>query len=86
MPLAYFEVVATAKVAGGQFQMRHAPQNRIVKRETAQNVAKAADGFEGALTVRVEISGKRHPSCMIYRHYRSFAVRASAGRPARRLR
>ena len=54
VPLAYFEVVATAKVAGGQFRMRHAPQNRIVKREIAQNVVKATDGFEGALTVRVE--------------------------------
>ena len=54
VPLAYFEVVATAKVAGGQFQMRHAPQDRIVKREIAQDVVKVADGFEGALTVRVE--------------------------------
>ena len=54
VPLAYFEVVATAKVAGGQFRMRHAPQNRIVRREIAQNVVKATDGFEGALTVRVE--------------------------------
>ena len=54
VPLAYFEVVATAKAAGGQFRMRHAPQNQIVEREIAQNVAKAADGFEGALTVRVE--------------------------------
>ena len=54
VPLVYFEVVATAKVAGGQFRMRHAPQNRIVKREIAENVVKAADGFEGALTVRVE--------------------------------
>ena len=54
VPLAYFEVVATAKVAGGQFQMRHAPQDRIVRREIAQDVVKAADGFEGALAVRVE--------------------------------
>ena len=54
VPLAYFEVVATAKVAGGQFQMRHAPQDRTVKREIAQDVVKVADGFEGALTVRVE--------------------------------
>jgi DNA topoisomerase-3 len=54
VPLAYFEVVATAKVAGGQFQMRHAPQDRILKREIAQDVVKAAEGFEGALTVRVE--------------------------------
>jgi DNA topoisomerase III len=54
VPLAYFEIVATAKVAGGQFQMRHAPQDRIVKREIAQAVVKAAEGFEGALAVRVE--------------------------------
>jgi DNA topoisomerase III len=54
VPLAYFEIVATAKVAGGQFQMRHAPQERIVKREIAQDVVKAAEGFEGALAVRVE--------------------------------
>lgn len=54
VPLAYFEVVATAKVDGGQFQMRHAPQDRIVRREIAEEVLKAAEGFEGALAVRVE--------------------------------
>jgi DNA topoisomerase-3 len=54
VPLAYFEVVATAKVAGGQFQMRHAPQDRIVRREVAEDVVNAAQGFEGALGVRVE--------------------------------
>jgi DNA topoisomerase-3 len=52
--LAYFEIVATAKVAGGQFQMRHAPQDRIVKREIAEAVANTARDFEGALAVRVE--------------------------------
>jgi DNA topoisomerase-3 len=54
VPLAYFEIVATAKVAGGQFQMRHAPQDRIVRREIAQDIVNAAEGFKGALTVRVE--------------------------------
>ncbi len=54
VPLAYFEVVATAKVAGGRFQMRHAPQDRIVRRDVAEDVVKAADGFGGALAVRVE--------------------------------
>jgi DNA topoisomerase-3 len=54
VPLAYFEVVATAKVAGGQFQMRHAPQDRIVKREIAEAVANSAQGFAGALAIRVE--------------------------------
>src|SRR5712672_395361 len=54
LPLAYYEVVATAKVAGGQFQMRHAPQDRIVRRDIARDVVKAAEGVEGALAVRVE--------------------------------
>ena len=54
VPQAYFEVVATATVAGGQFQMRHAPQERIVRREVAQAVVEAARGFQGALGVRVE--------------------------------
>jgi hypothetical protein len=35
VPTAYFEVAATAKVAGGQFQMRHAPQDRIVRINSA---------------------------------------------------
>jgi DNA topoisomerase III len=34
--------------------MRHAPQDRIVRRENAEDVVKAAEGFEGALAVRVE--------------------------------
>jgi DNA topoisomerase III len=54
VPLAYFEIVVTAKVANGQFQMRHAPQDRIVKREIAEAVANTAQDFEGALAVRVE--------------------------------
>jgi hypothetical protein len=54
VPQAYFEVVAAATVAGGQFQMRHAPQERIVRRKVAQEVVEAAQDFEGALGVRVE--------------------------------
>jgi DNA topoisomerase-3 len=54
VPMAYFEVVATANVAGGQCRMRHAPQERIVRREIAQDVVKAARGFGGPLGVRVE--------------------------------
>ena len=34
--------------------MRHAPQDRIVRREIAQDIINAARGFEGALAVRVE--------------------------------
>src|SRR4051794_6557157 len=32
--------------------MRHAPQDRIVRRERAQDVVHAAKNFEGALTMR----------------------------------
>ena len=54
VPVAYFEIVATANVAAGEFQMRHAPQDRIIKRENADIVVKAAQGFHGPLGVRVE--------------------------------
>ena len=54
VPIAYFEVFATATVAGGQFQMRHAAQERILKREVAEIVVNAAQRFEGPLDVRVE--------------------------------
>src|SRR5271155_1518872 len=54
VPIAYFEIVATATVAGGQFLMRHAPQDRVVRREIAQEIADAARDFEGVLAVRVE--------------------------------
>ncbi len=61
VPLTYFEVVATAKIAGGQFQMRHAPQERIVRREIAEAVVNAARDFEGALALRVEEKRQRPP-------------------------
>ena len=51
---AYFEVIATAKVDGGQFQMRHTPRDRIVKRELAQDVVNSAQGFSGEIGVRVQ--------------------------------
>src|SRR5437588_967189 len=54
VPVDYFEVVATANVVGGQFRMRHAPQERIVRRGIAQDVVNGARGFEGPLGVRVE--------------------------------
>jgi DNA topoisomerase-3 len=61
VPISYFEIVATAKVATGQFQMRHAPKDRIVRREIAEEVVKAAQGFEGPLSVRVEDKRQRPP-------------------------
>jgi DNA topoisomerase-3 len=53
-PQAYFEVVATAHAAGGTFLMRHAPQEKILKRYDAGVIAARADGFTGPLSVKVE--------------------------------
>ena len=50
----YFEVVATATVAGGQFRMRYAPKERITDRAAAEAVAKLADNATGPLSVKVE--------------------------------
>ena len=54
VPQPYFEVVATAHVEAGAFRMRHAPKERIAKREDAVAIAALAEGFEGPLGVRVE--------------------------------
>ena len=54
VPVTYFEIVAAAQVAGGQFQMRHAPRERILSREIAENVVNATQGFEGPLGVLIE--------------------------------
>ena len=87
VPLAYFEVVATAKVAGGQFQMRHAPQDRIVRREIAAGRRQCGSRASRARSpCASRISGKGRPSCTICRRCRNSAARASAGRPARRSR
>lgn len=55
-PEDYFEVVATASVAEGSFQMRHAPapKDRIKVRAAAEAIARAADNHRGPLTVTVE--------------------------------
>ena len=53
-PQAYFEVVATAHAAGGTFLMRHAPQEKILKRYDAGVIAARADGFTGPLSVKVD--------------------------------
>ena len=54
VPQPYFEVVATAQAGAGQLRMRHAPKERILKREDAETIAAAAEDFAGPLAVRVE--------------------------------
>ena len=61
VPVSYFEIVAAAHVEGGTFRMRHAPKDRILKRENAETVVSAARDFEGPLGVRVEDKQQRPP-------------------------
>src|SRR3954454_6460103 len=55
-PEDYFEVVATAAVTGGTFELRHAPPpaRRIKERAQAVAIAALAEGFRGPLSVEVE--------------------------------
>ena len=61
VPVSYFEVAAAAHAGGGAFRMRHAPKDRILKREDAEAVVKAARDFVGPLGVRVEDKRQRPP-------------------------
>ena len=61
VPVPYFEVAAAAHAGGGAFRMRHAPKDRILKRDDAEAVAKAARDFAGPLGVRVEDKRQRPP-------------------------
>jgi DNA topoisomerase-3 len=54
VPQTYFEVVATAEAASGELRLRHAPKERISKREDAEAIAAIAEGFQGPLSVKVE--------------------------------
>ena len=59
IPVPYFEIAAAVQV--GAFRMRHAPKDRILKREDAEAVVKAAQDFAGPLGVRVEDKRQRPP-------------------------
>jgi DNA topoisomerase-3 len=54
VPQTYFEVVATAEVQAGRFEMRHVPKERIFQREAAEAIAARAHSFQGPLAVKVE--------------------------------
>ena len=47
VPVSYFEIVAAAHVEGGTFRMRHAPKDRILKRENAETVVRDFEGRSG---------------------------------------
>ena len=64
VPVPYFEIAAAVQVEVGAFRMRHAPKDRILKREDAEAVVKAAQDFAGPLGVRV--GGKRQRPPKLY--------------------
>ena len=61
VPVPYFEVVAAADAGSGAFRMRHAPKDRILKREDAEAVVASSLDFAGPLGVRVEDKRQRPP-------------------------
>ncbi len=61
VPVPYFEVVAGAHVGGGAFRMRHGPKGRLLKREDAEAVVKAAQDVAGSVVVGVKDKRQRPP-------------------------
>ena len=87
-PEDYFEVVATATVAGGSFLMRHAPsaKMRIKVRVRAEAIAKAA-GHKGPLGVSIEEKRQAPPRLFdLPSLQKTCGQRVGAGRPTRRFR
>ena len=62
VPVAYFEVVATAQARGGAFRMRHAPKERIVERAKAQAALRrdTRDAKSVGLSRACEVPGVRN--------------------------
>jgi DNA topoisomerase-3 len=81
-PLAYFEVVAAANVAGGQFRCGTHLSSGL-SGELAQEVVNAARGFEGPLDVRVEDKRQGPPSNTICLRCRILQSRFAGQRPRR---
>ena len=79
VPIAYFEVVATAKVAGGQFQMRHAPQERICPAGDGRDCCQCGSGLRGHACCARRRKAARAPQAA------RFAVAAKTVRIALRL-
>lgn len=82
--IAYFEVVAIAKVTGGQLQMRHARRNGLSGARLLKTSSMRLRALLARLLSALKTSGRGRPGCMTCHRYRSCAARASAGPPARR--
>ena len=85
-PEDYFEVVATAAVPGGTFELRHAPPpaERIKERAQAEAIATAGRGLpRAAVRRRSRRGGSRRRGCSTCRRCRRPAAGAGAGRRRR---
>jgi DNA topoisomerase-3 len=81
VPQAYFEVVVMAQVEDGQFRMRHAPKERIVKRDVRPRRSQPPPRhLRDRSWCESKTGDKDRRGCMICHRYRSCAARASAGR------
>ncbi len=49
-PQDYYQIVATAKTAAGDLQLRYAPKEKILYAEDAEQLRAQAEGFEGPLS------------------------------------
>lgn len=81
-PQTYFEVVATAEAVAGQLSLRHAPEERILKRTEAEAIAAVAEDFEAPLRFGSKMRARGRRACTTCLRCRKCAARASAGRPA----
>ena len=81
-PEDYFEVVAQAHVAGGDFAMRHAPpaKQRIKDRARAEAIAARPMAIAARSASRSSTVAWGRRSCSIYRRCKRPAVSAGAGR------
>jgi len=86
-PEDYFEIVATATVAGGSFPMRHAPsaKMRIKDRLRAEAIAKAAAGHRGPLGVSIEQKRQAPPRLFDLPALQKTCGQRWVGRPTRRF-
>ncbi|WP_417454489.1 DNA topoisomerase [Kiloniella sp.] len=60
-PQDYYHLVATAKAESGELDLRHAPKDRILNPEKAEQLRAAVEGFEGPLKTEKKIKKTKPP-------------------------
>ncbi|WP_053005737.1 DNA topoisomerase [Kiloniella spongiae] len=60
-PQDYYHLVATAKAESGELDLRHAPKDRILTPEKAEQLRIAVEGYEGPLKTEKKIKKTKPP-------------------------